>query len=114
MIFIREKPSSHRTSATSASFCDGKMWFLDISSARDYQIFMCSVPPHPYPLPKERESRYHGPSQSGSDQMKTAGCSPYTWVEGGEGERDRRKKTNLIGASVSYPPNLSRQKCSAC
>src|SRR5438445_3722890 len=68
------------------------------------------VPPHPYPLPKEGESRCRAPSPpSGSDLMRTGGCSPSAW---GEGERRRFVKRIIFRTKLqdSRPPLVYPRK----
>src|SRR6266571_7937372 len=74
-----------------------KIAFLRFGSGVD------QVPPHPYPLPKEREPRCQAPSQSRRDLMRTGEGSPSPWGEGrGEGELDRRQ--NRISEMQSSTP----------
>src|SRR2546426_6132146 len=60
------------------------------------------VPPHPNPLPKEREPRSPYPGRNGVDVARTGDSSPSPWGEGwGEGDRSARLPT-------AYPQEPSR------
>src|SRR5713101_5359389 len=69
---------------------------------------MRRVPPHPYPLPKERETHCLSRSQSGIDLMRTRGGSPSAWGLLGErvGVRgnviDARNEPHKMQASATH------------
>jgi len=68
---------------------DARERFLDISSGWTIEYSMCSVPPHPYPLPKERgNSRLSSSDLCGFDSG-LGSVAPSPWGEGrSEGELD--------------------------
>src|SRR2546425_6707021 len=64
-------------------------------------VIVRSCPPHPTPLPKEREN-YASPCPIDSRfDLGTESAAPSPWGEGwGEGERDRRQTTDLAAGTL--------------